>query len=198
MLRHYTMLYPCHHGHPWYRTHDYCWSEKSCTQLTSFSEPGKKGMIFHDLPHSPAGTGFLPSTLLPWLHRSLALAMLHKLFQTSLDQRGLEPAFCMNQPPLMMKPLNLIFPTKDESKESLTVKHWVSEITHFAGRIVWHIKLRTFGLQNDWHHPGLIGIATGTLGGTKSENATDLYNILELQEESYLPYLHYLTYTIPK
>ena len=48
--------YPCHHGHPWYR-----WNEKSCTQLTSV-----------DFPHSSAGTGCLPSTLLPWLHRSLA------------------------------------------------------------------------------------------------------------------------------
>lgn len=58
--------------------------------------------------------------------------MLHKLFQTSLDQRVLnilEPAFCMNQLQIMMKSLSLVFPTKDESKETLTVKHWVREIT---------------------------------------------------------------------
>jgi len=30
----------------------------------------------------------------------------------------------------MMKSLNRGFPTKGESKETLTVKHWVSEITN--------------------------------------------------------------------
>lgn len=36
----------------------------------------------------------------------------------------------MNQLQIMMKSLNLVFPTKDESKETLPVKHWVSEITN--------------------------------------------------------------------
>ena len=104
-----------------------------------------------------------------------------------LDQRSLEPAFCMNQPQMMMKSLDHIFPTKNVSHENLTV---TASNLKFAGRIVWNSKVRTFGLQNDWHHPCLIGIIKGTWGGTKSEKGTNLRSTnLELQDEPYLPYV---------